>query len=125
LGNDNDEQYDESNLVCEIDPIKFKNTIKLIYGLEYLTFGILKTIVKEGAKFNQILRINDESFDALTEALNIPCESEELFPSQPSFVSQRDWNDSPKKENDDLYFKPINESQVEEDNRTSSRMNAN
>ncbi len=61
-------------MVAELNPTALLNTIKFLYKLDYLTFDRLKQILKEGAKFNQILRIKEENFDDLVASLNLPLE---------------------------------------------------
>lgn len=55
--------FDESSLICELDPVALANTIKYLYSVDTLTPTILKLILKEGAKFNQVLRMKEEGFD--------------------------------------------------------------
>lgn len=72
LGNDDSKEYDEGNLILDIPPIKLKNTIKQVYSLDNLTYTSLKHILKEGAKFNQLLRIKDDCFDNMVDVLRLP-----------------------------------------------------
>lgn len=58
--------------MLDIPPVKLRNTIKQIYKLDSLTYTSLKHILKEGAKFNQLLRIKDEQFDNMVDVLKIP-----------------------------------------------------
>ncbi len=64
----------ESTLTLDLDPIALRNTIKLVYGIDYLTFSRIKELLKQGAKFNGILRIKDDSFNDLVDALKLPYE---------------------------------------------------
>lgn len=57
------EQIDDRALIQDIDPIALRNTIKVFYGIDYLTFSRMKRILKEGAKYNQILWLQDEAFN--------------------------------------------------------------
>lgn len=45
-----------------------------MYSLSYLDNERLKLIIKEGARSNGLLRIDDESFNQLVKVLNLPLE---------------------------------------------------
>ncbi len=47
-----EEEFDETSLVCDLDPRALKNTIKILYNQKQLTFAALKNLLKQGAKFN-------------------------------------------------------------------------
>lgn len=69
-------EFSEKYLVSEIDGNRIIRCIKRRYKFKSVTKEILKHILYEGAKTNDILRINDECFENLAEVLNLPLDSD-------------------------------------------------
>ena len=69
-------EFSEKYLISEIEGPKIIRAIKRRYKFQHVTKEILKHILYEGAKTNDILRINDEWFENLVEILNLPLDEE-------------------------------------------------
>ena len=69
------QDFQDKHLIDDLDPYALRETIKKLYNLEHLTFSHLKQILKQGAKANNLVRMNDESFNQLVKVLDIPLEA--------------------------------------------------
>ena len=70
-------EFSEKYLVSDIDGHRIIRSIKKRYKFKSVTKEILKHILYEGAKTNDILRINDEWFENLAEVLNLPLDTDD------------------------------------------------
>ena len=82
-------EFSEKYLVSEIDSNKIKRAIKRRYRFKKVTRATLKHILYEGAKTNDILRINDESYQKMVDALDLPLDPEEPEPRKSSEAMAR------------------------------------
>lgn len=72
LQNLNEIEFDETMLTVPLDAEDLKKTLCHIYGLKQLNRETLKMILKEGAKFNKIIRLGNNAFELLLDALELP-----------------------------------------------------
>lgn len=70
-------EFSEKYLVSDIDGHRIMRSIKKRYKFKSVTKEILKHILYEGAKTNDILRINDEWFENLADVLNLPLDTDD------------------------------------------------
>ena len=66
--------FQEQALTQPMNPKKLVNTIKYLYSLTYLDANRLKLILKQGAKSNGLMRIDDAVFEELVDVLDLPLE---------------------------------------------------
>ena len=63
-------------LISDIDPHLIKNSLLKMFNLEKLTEETLKNILREGARSNNVLRLNDQWYEKMVEILNLPLDFE-------------------------------------------------
>lgn len=82
-----DFEFSEKFLTSKIDPNKVIKAIKKRYKFKKVTKTTLKHVLYEGARSNNILRINDDCFTKMVDILNIPLDEEEADKTVMRYIS--------------------------------------
>jgi hypothetical protein len=72
-------EFTEQYLISNIEPALIIQALKKRYKFDKITRVTIKHVLYEGARSNNILRINNQSFERLVDILNLPLDREDDY----------------------------------------------